>query len=35
MDLAATGHASETWTLTAVVSGQTPTPTFGTLSIVQ
>jgi hypothetical protein len=34
-DLAATGHAGETWTLTAVVSGQTPSPTFGTLSIVQ
>jgi tyrosinase len=33
-DLAATGHAGETWTLTAVVSGPTPSPTFGTLSIV-
>jgi hypothetical protein len=34
-DLAATGHAGENWTLTAVVSGQAPTPTFGTLSLAQ
>ncbi len=33
-DLAATGHGGETWTLTAVVSGQAPSPTFGTLSLV-
>jgi tyrosinase len=31
-DLAATGHAGEDWTLTAVVSGQPPAPAFGTLS---
>lgn len=33
-DLAATGHGGETWTLTAVVSGQLPSPEFGTLSLV-
>jgi tyrosinase len=33
-DLAATGHGGETWSLTAVVSGQAPSPTFGTLSLV-
>jgi hypothetical protein len=34
-DLASTGHAGETWTLTAVVSRQPPSAGFGTLSLVQ
>jgi tyrosinase len=34
-DLADTGHAGETWTLTAVVSGQPPSPAFGTLALAQ
>ena len=33
-DLASTGHGGETWTLTAVVSQQPPSATFGTLSLV-
>jgi hypothetical protein len=33
-DLAATGHAGESWTLTAVVSGPAPQPTFGSLSLL-
>jgi hypothetical protein len=33
-DLAGTGHGGEPWTLTAVVSGQPPSPAFGTLSLV-
>jgi tyrosinase len=32
-DLSATGHAGETWTLTAVVSGQPPSPDFGALTL--
>jgi tyrosinase len=33
-DLASTGHTGEMWTLTAVVSGQPPSPSFGTLSLL-